>query len=182
MSHTIQLHSGDRFDLLNPQNTPVKIEDIAHALSHLCRFTGHTRQFYSVAQHSVLVSSLVPEQYALAGLLHDAVEAIVGDVASPLKALLPEYKRIESNIEQELLAQFGVTEMPSVIKLMDTIALYMEQRDLMPMGALSLEGGVSLACHWENPVINPLISMYISPLPPKEAKRLFLLRFKELYV
>lgn len=81
----IQTHSGKRFDLLDPTPEMVDSEDIAHALSQLCRYTGHCKHFYSVAQHCVHVSERVPPEFALAGLLHDAHEAYVGDVSSPLK-------------------------------------------------------------------------------------------------
>ena len=78
-------HTGVHFDPLNAMVDMVNIEDIAHALSHICRFNGHTKSFYSVAEHSVHVSKLVPERYAKEALLHDATEAYLMDVCTPLK-------------------------------------------------------------------------------------------------
>jgi len=82
---TIGLFSGGTFDILNPRAEDVRIEDIAHALSQQCRFTGHTKTFYSVAQHSVLASTLVAAPDELWALLHDASEAYMGDMNRPLK-------------------------------------------------------------------------------------------------
>lgn len=82
---TMITYTGKVFDFDSPSDGPVCLEDIAHALGMLCRFNGHIRRFYSVAQHSVLVSKLVDPRYALLALFHDAAEAYVGDMVSPLK-------------------------------------------------------------------------------------------------
>ena len=73
----IATYSGNRFYFDDIMANDVNIQEIAHALSHLCRFGGHVREFYSVAQHSVLVSLLAPPEHALGALLHDATEAYV---------------------------------------------------------------------------------------------------------
>ena len=100
--------SGKFFDILKPEEYDFDIEEIASALSNICRYTGHVNTFYSVAEHSVLVSRIVPERLALAGLLHDASEAYLGDVSSPLKALLPEYKAIERRVQSAIADAFGL--------------------------------------------------------------------------
>lgn len=82
----ILTQSGQQFDLLRPTASMIKPVDIAHALSRLCRFNGHTRAHYSVAQHSLIVASLVPVEHQLVALLHDAPEAYIGDMTRPLKA------------------------------------------------------------------------------------------------
>lgn len=90
------------------------IESIAFALSNINRFTGHVGQ-YSVAQHCVMIAEALPEPYKLAGLLHDAPEAYIGDVSAPLKRLLPEYKKLEKFYHQVIDSYFNVqTEHPLV--------------------------------------------------------------------
>ncbi|KMQ81062.1 putative hydrolase of HD superfamily [Candidatus Burkholderia pumila] len=82
--------SGNYFDFLTPHESTFDIGDIAHGLSHICRVAGQTSEFYSV----VSVSHLVSHEHALAGLLHDAAEAFIGDVSKPLKRLLPDTAKL----------------------------------------------------------------------------------------
>lgn len=127
----IYLRSGRNFDFLNPDPASVDIADIASALSKLCRFTGHGR-FYSVAEHSVRVSYMVPPEFALWGLLHDAAEAYLGDVAKPLKSLLPDYQAIEDRVEAVVFPALGlIGPIPPEVKLADAQALSIEKRRVL---------------------------------------------------
>lgn len=95
--YSMETASGREVNLLDPQPSSIYLGDIAHALSNQCRFNGHVRRFYSVAEHSVLVSRLIEHhfphdvQLQLAGLMHDAAEAYIGDMISPVKFALQEF-------------------------------------------------------------------------------------------
>lgn len=163
--------SGDYFSFINPDAYHFEIETIAHALSHLCRFTGHTAEFYSVAQHSVLVSNLLPREIQLAGLLHDATEAFVGDMTKPLKDMFPEFRRIEKNIENAICRQYGIPcPLPHEVKQADLILLATEQRDLMPHVDLQ----------WSYLENIEAMKEKITPWTSALAKELFLERFYAL--
>ena len=128
----ILLRSGCYFDLAEPERSEFTIEDIAHALSNICRFTGHTVRFYSVAEHCWHCSFIVPPEHALAALLHDAAEAFVGDVASPLKGMLPDYRQIEARVHRAVLARFGLgPDLHPSVKQADMAMLLAEQRQAM---------------------------------------------------
>lgn len=171
-SPDILTSTGEYFKFLDPWNSPFDIETVAHALSHICRFTGHTRVFYSVAQHSVLVSYLVPAEHQLAALLHDAAEAFIGDVSKPLKRLLPDYEALEKKIEPAVFARFGLPEtLDKSIKHADLVMLLTEARDLMPE-----HNNASWAARMG---ITPLEGT-IEPWSSERAKAEFLQRFMEL--
>lgn len=126
--------SGEFFNPIKPDPSKIHIGDIAHALSMKCRFTGHSRLFISVAEHSVIVSTLVEfmtgsESAALAALLHDAAEAYLPDVASPVKQQAPykQHKRAESKLEETIFFKFDVyTPFGHMIKLADHICVGIE--------------------------------------------------------
>lgn len=106
----IETVSGKHFHFLNPSDDEIDIEDIAYALANNCRFNGHCDRFYSVAEHSVFVSSLLPKELQLAGLLHDAAEAYLTDIPSPIKQFMPEYKTLEHTVETAIARKFGLPE------------------------------------------------------------------------
>jgi hypothetical protein len=167
----IQTFTGKQFYPLNPEESEYCIEDIAHALSNICRFTGHCHQFYSVAQHSVLVSELLSPELALAGLLHDASEAYITDIARPLKHL-PEfegYRRIEKRTEDAIFKIFGVVNghHPD-IKGMDALLLRNEAKCLGLLRPV-----------WHHYSL-PDLGLNIKPVLPKVAEEAFLSRWNAI--
>lgn len=131
----IQTYTGLVMYPLDARPAEICIEDIAHALSNLCRFTGHCRTFYSVAEHSVRVSHIVPEVDALWGLLHDATEAYLADMSRPMKRYAEfgiPYRAAEERLMAVIAARFGLKgSMPESVKRADTVLLMTEKRDLM---------------------------------------------------
>jgi len=172
----IRAFSGTRIYFLTPKKSEFRIEDIAHGLSNVCRFTGQVRQAYSVAQHSVHVSQLVPAQHGLKALLHDAAEAYMGDTPGPLKALIPGFKEIEDRILDEIFHTFGLSlEIPPIIKMMDNVLLATEARDLM---AHDGEDSRELLGDWDLGGVKPHFSRII-PWSAFRAEHEFLYWFKQ---
>ncbi|MFT4271235.1 MAG: HD domain-containing protein [Pantoea sp.] len=163
--------SGKHFDFLNLSPDAICIEDIACSLSNLCRFTGHVQDFYSVAQHSVHVSYLVPPEFALEALLHDAAEAYCNDISSPLKYLLPDYRHVIKSVEEVIATKFGLPPMMSTeVKQADLVMLATERRDL------DLDDGRP----WK--ILDGIepAPFLLSPLNPRQARVLFLQRYNDL--
>lgn len=165
----MQTFLGVKFHPLAPKLDDIHIVDIAHALSQQCRFAGHTKSFYSVAQHSVLVSQYCNPEDALWGLLHDATEAYLVDVPTPVKMLLSEYKEIERDLQTVLCEKFQIAaDMPESVHFADRVILSTEARDMMgPPPEL-----------W--PDMPPPLQQRITGWTSYQAKKAFLLRFAEL--
>lgn len=166
----IQTYKGHCFYPLDPRAEEVDLEDIAHALSMLCRYNGHVSTFYSVAEHSVLLSFIVPAEFAMEALLHDAAEAYIGDITRPFKSCLGDsYKGAEEGIEAVIAAVFGTLyPLPEVVKEYDTRILNDER------SALKLDGGPV----WGG--IGDPLGVRLRLWSPSEAKQAFLRRFYEL--
>lgn len=172
MESYIVLYSGNLFWFNAPEKSLFTVEDIAHALANTCRFGGHCVEFYSVAQHSVEASYIVSPQHAMAALMHDAAEAFVGDMPSPLKMLLPEFKTLEKRIEAEVMRRFNINlPLPAEVKHADLRMLATERRDIMPVTSdlWSILEGVK-------PIARRIVRM-----EAKEAEEIFLARYYELY-
>jgi len=132
----IETYSGLRFDFTRPAANEYKVVDIAHALSQLCRFGGHTNRHYSVAEHSVHMSRAVEGLQAQAAcLLHDGSEAYLGDVVKPLKNIMPEYQRLEKLVQAQVYEWLGMgvpdERTMAIVKIADVGALKTEAYHLL---------------------------------------------------
>lgn len=175
-----ETYSGHRFYILNPRARHLSIEELAHSLANLCRFNGHVRKFYSVAQHSVLVSQLVEKHgknAALWGLLHEVDEPYLGDLVTPVKYALGyrKLKQISNRYIEAARVQFKLGPYPrDVIKHADLVALVTEKRDL-----LSKRFMPGWLTDFGLPLVDPL-PITIEPWGIKKAKRRFLERYEQL--
>lgn len=169
--------SGVKFYPTAPSMADIHIEDIAHSLAMQCRFAGHVKTFYSVAQHSVLVSQNVPQHLALAGLLHDAAEAYCQDIIAPLKrtGLYEDHLAIEDHLllmifEKYNLPFWALPENQPLIKHADLRALMTERRDVCHPKASLYDWHVDA---------EPFDAEIVGQ-SPQEAKTSFLKRFEEV--
>jgi hypothetical protein len=160
-------YTGKYFNPIEPDPGLIDIRDIAHALAMKARFNGHCSQFYSVAQHSILVSEW-GGVHKLEGLLHDAAEAYLPDVITPMKELIPGFKIWEYNINRAIFAALGLPvptiHWPHEVKNIDTRLCATEGRALLP--------------GWED--THTPLPIKIVPVHWALAETMFLRRFKEL--
>lgn len=167
----IQTFTGRQYWPAAPHPDDIDIKDIAHALSHECRYGGHCRKFYSVAEHSYWVSALVPREHAFVALLHDAPEAYIKDIPRPIKRSLPDYRALEDLNWGAIAAKFSLPiELPDCVHHADIAMLLSEQRALMPIRLWDQE-----EFHIEPAQFVPLC------WPPAKAKQMFLNRYMELH-
>lgn len=184
----IQTLSGKQFWPLDPRAEDVCIEDIAHSLSLKCRFTGHVRKFYSVADHCIRVSYAVRPAFALPALLHDAAEAYLCDVAAPIKRYIgslegPDetpglvvvpFSKLEDRVLDAIFKGLGLSALRSVaeseeVKRADLAVLASEVRDLM--GPPPEDWGLTVPPHSDYKIV---------PQSMDDVEFNFVQRFREL--
>lgn len=125
----MQTYTGAQFWPLDPRAEEVRFEDIAAALSKLCRYGGQCIRFYSVAEHCVHVASRAPDGLKLAALMHDGSEAYLCDIIRPIKSHLANYLKIEAELERCIASRFGLSwPMPPEVRRLDT-AILADERD-----------------------------------------------------
>lgn len=164
----LRSYTGKLVFPLDPREEDFDIIDIAHALSNLCRFGGHVKTFYSVAEHSVYVSYHTKPKEALVGLLHDASEAYLVDMPRPIKTYMPQYRDIEENLQRFISQKFGLTwPFPASVHTADNRILVSEMRDLMT----SVTPWPGMPKAYKDTIVG---------LAPKKAEKLFLARYDEL--
>jgi len=163
----ITTRSGHIFKLSNPQPYYGMIYDIAWSLSMQCRFCGHTKYFYSVAEHCYRMSLEVPKAYALAALLHDASEAFISDIPKPVKELSQEIKELEDNISRMIMEHFNISHIDyDLLHSWDLKMFATELRDL-----LDFDGQISYQA---------IDNYIIEPVSQQRSMRDYLDRFFEL--
>lgn len=127
----MQTFTGRAFWALNPKAEDIHIQDIAHGLSNICRYNGQCANFYSVAEHSVLLYQALPPEFRFWGLMHDASEAYICDVPRPYKHALTNYKEIEERIMRVIADKYGMPwPMPDAVKALDSQIIINEKAAL----------------------------------------------------
>lgn len=165
----LQTFTGRCFWPLDPRATEIDIRDIAHSLAMRCRYGGHSIRFYSVAEHSVLVSRHVPPEHALWGLLHDAAEAYSADVPRPLKRCLPDWKPMEARIMAAVCERFGLDPSePDAVGMVD-YAMTSDERAV-----------IMASCDRDWGRLPDPVGADVRCLAPNDAEALFLARFEEV--
>ncbi|HLP03835.1 MAG TPA: hypothetical protein VK152_00260 [Paludibacter sp.] len=157
MKDCIRTYTGKYLNVFNPDPSQICIEDIAHALANTCRFAGHTQDYYSVAQHSVMCAHKVSDRSKIQALMHDAAEAYLTDIPSPIKKHLPDYRRLENMLLNTIGRALGFDD-----RLNDEVKAIDKKR---------------LEYEWEHHVIH---SNKQQAWSPEKAERIFLDIWREL--
>jgi len=174
----LQTFSGIKAQILDPKPEQILIPDIAHALSNIGRFGGHTRKFSSVAQHCVLTARLSPAgSLKLASILHDSSEAFLIDLPSPIKNAIPQYKEIEERLQKVIATRFGIDfELFDMIKIYDQQALFIEAKALLAPFHPDWD------MHDCSKEVDPkLLDFYQDPWIPERAEKEYLEEFHRIW-
>ncbi len=170
----IPTFSGVDFNYADVGSNQIRIEDIAHALSNICRFGGHTKHFYSVAEHSIYVSRYCPPEMKLIGLLHDATEAYVWDMIKPLKSMdiMKGYRKLENDIWQAISNRYDLPHLiPNEVEVVDQRLLETERLQVYP----------HVPHRWSTETgKKPYKELRIHFYCPKQAEEIFLVLFKQI--
>ena len=172
--NSIRTFTDEYVNVFNPDINTIKIEDIAHSLSNQCRFGAMMPKFYSVAQHSIFCADMIEKKYKLQALLHDASEAYISDICSPIKPKLIGYEEIEKQLSNIIYYKFFHSThfdkiMIDTLKHADYQMLYIESKKLMSKNFMN---------YLEKPTVIP--NLNFKCLNPEEAKFNFLQRYNEL--
>lgn len=172
----MQTYSGVQLYPAAPEPHDFRIEDIARGLSHMCRFNGQIREFYSVAQHVVLCSWLAEEEDKPEALMHDNSEAYIADIVRPAKLSLPDYLNMEKGIEKAISQRFNLPHpMTARVKAIDNRMCVTEASQLMSNKAIRW---------WEdksNPAYMEPFDIQIDPWTPEHARLAFLSEYDKLF-
>lgn len=173
----ITLMSGSIFCYTDPSKGDVALHDIVQPLSNICRFAGQLPYFYSVAQHCVNVSHIVPEPFAFTALMHDTAEAFTNDIVTPLKVAVPLFKELELLIESDMARRFGFHyPLPPEVRLADSQMLALEMKHIRGQNPAdhSHLNGVDYDHLFDMPGVD------LQTQPPRLAFANFMRRFEEL--
>ncbi len=165
----METYTGRKVSPFDLKEEDICIADIAHSLSLICRFGGHTKNFYSVAEHSARASEIVEFDLKLATLMHDAAEAFLGDVIRPIKYSLPVLQEIEDKVAMVIRNKYSIhwnEDIRKAVRVADNIIGATEGRDLMD----NTEDWGRLP--------DPLPTI-IRPMSPLLAERVFLILFEQ---
>jgi uncharacterized protein len=177
----IRTFTGMQFDFLNPTAKSIQFDDVAQGLAQECRFSRQTSLFYSVAEHSVLVSKILQRRGAAhsvlqLGLMHDAAEAYMGDMASPLKQLCPDFKRIEARVMDAVIERF---RLPPRDHQFAWAMVHQADLDARAIEGVELMSGFD--GEYGRVPIDLSPEFAIVPLSCESARNLFVLRYEELF-
>lgn len=174
MGDGIELLDGTAFSYATCNVDDISIWQIAHVLSQVNRFAGHTIFPYSVAQHSLNASRIVAPEFAFEALMHDTAEMVTNDIVTPLKVRVPLFKQIEAKIEANMAAKFGFAfPLPPEVKKADLQMLGLEKDTLKPTGS---KWGILEGVEYEH--LRPLVDL--TERRAADVREEFLARYHEL--